>query len=873
MKPPAWLDALVKLFLPSELYEELLGDLHEQFAFQAEEFGAQKARWMYFFEVIRFCRPYFLKRRFRIDTQYSTSYIYSPTMIRNYFKIAWRNLLKNKVSSLINIIGLALGLACFMAIGLFIYDEINFDRFHTKGKDIFRVVEKQNMAGVEYDIACSPGPLAPALQAEFGEVVETCRTRRLGNRMYKIKDKIIEVDESYLTDNSFFNLFDFKLILGDKKTVLQNPDDIVISEVIAKKLFGDDWKSFSNLIGQTIFLNEKRPLKLVGVVENAPLNSHIQYEVLMSVKEQESRPDRFRWDNNDYHTYIQLNDAYNSDILGKKIRNYLLKYESNFKSQLILQPFHDIYLKSDFDAQTDWSKTSNILYIKIFSIVALILLLIAVFNFFNLTTAQAVKRANEVGVRKAIGAVRTQLISQFLIESILMTILAVILALVLLNFLIPLLNSIAQKSISIPYFNPFFVLFIISGALLMGVISGVFPSFYVSNFEPIKVLKGQFVGQSGQFIRRSLVVIQFTLSIVLIIGTMLIYQQMSFMQNKDLGFDKSQLISVKLRFNARQNVHLIKSDLLNEKSIHNVALSSNTLIDVTNGTHSINWEGQQTDETFLMGLGNVDANYVKTTGMKLIAGRNFDSKFISDTATAFIINESAAKRMGWKPEEAIGKNFKLWSSSGQIIGVIKDFHFHKLNTEIEPFLLRSWAKEEGYNTLMIKTKPNQNKEAIAAIEKVYKKYEKHSALHFEFVDKALEKQYLAELRTGKVILFFSVLAILVSCLGLFGLTIFSTEQRIKEIGIRKVLGASVLNVSALLSKDFIKLVLIAIVIACPIAYYFMDRWLDDFAYKINIEWWVFAAADAGALMISLLTVSFQTIKAALMNPVKSLKTE
>jgi putative ABC transport system permease protein len=361
--------------------------------------------------------------------------------------------------------------------------------------------------------------------------------------------------------------------------------------------------------------------------------------------------------------------------------------------------------------------------------------------------------------------------------------------------------------------------------------------------------------------------------VMLIIGTIVIFQQMKFIQNKNLGFDKSQLISVKMRFNLRDNPEVIKTDLQKEKSIASVTLSTNNLIDVNNGTHSIKWEGQKDGDSFLMGLANVDADYLKTTGMHLIAGRDFDPKISTDTAaSAFIVNESAVKRMGWTPKEALGKMFTIWEYKGQIVGVIKDFHFHKLNAAIEPFVLYSKPKD-GFNDLLVKTYPNQSREAITAIENTYKKYEKQTAVNYQFVDQALNMQYVTERRTGRIVLYFSILAILISCFGLFGLVTFSAEQRAKEIGIRKVLGASVTGIVALLSKDFLKLVIVAIIIASPLAWYATNRWLQDFAYKINIEWWVFILASAVAVGIALLTVSFQSIKAALTNPVESLRSE
>jgi putative ABC transport system permease protein len=793
-------------------------------------------------------------------------------MIRNYLKVALRNLLKTKVYSAINIFGLAIGFACCMTIGLYIQNELSYDKFHQSGKDIYRIVAKQNMSGQEYDVATSPGPLAAALQADFGEISRTCRLRRLGNRMFKFQNQVIESDNAHAADNSLFSMMDFKLVIGDKNTALTNVNEIVITESIAERFFGQNWRSKTNLIGQAINFNDDRNLKLVGIAQNCPENSHIQFDVLLPMKIWEAEPKSFKWNNNDYHTYIQLRTDASKETLQAKLHDYYQRYVPISKTQFYLQPFFDIYLRSDFDFDTEWSKISNVLYIRIFLAVAIIILAIAIFNFINLSTARALKRAGEVGIRKAIGAVRSQLMIQFLSEAMLMALLALLIACVLLSISVPVLNEIASKHIQVPYQNPLYLLLVLGFGLTTGLLAGTLPSLYLSKLQPIKTLKGVSITNSGINLRQVLVVLQFSLSVILIIGTTVMYQQMSFIRNKNLGFDKSQLISVKMRFSLRTNPGVMKADLQREKSIASASLSTNNLIDVNNGTHTIQWEGQKDDDSFLMSLANVDFDYLKTTGMKLVAGRDFDAKMSTDTSSAFIINESAAKRMGWTPRQALGKMFTLWDYKGHIVGVIQDFHFHKLNAPIEPFVLYSRPKD-GFYDLLVKTYPNQARQAVAAVENTYKKYEKQTTIHYQFVNEALNSQYISEQRTGKIMLYFSVLAILISCFGLFGLITFSAEQRTKEIGIRKVLGASIGSIITLLSKDFLKLVLIAIVIASPIAWYTMEHWLQDFAYKINLDWKVFAAASAVAVAVALLTVSFQSIRAALMNPVKSLRSE
>ena len=866
--PPRWADRLLEWFCAPHLLEEVQGDLHERFQKNVRLFGEKSARWDYIISVLGFIRPFALRRK----TEASTS-IYIQIMIRNYFKIAFRNLLKYKGYSFINIAGLAIGLACCMTIGLFIWDELSYDRFHTNGKSIYRVVEKQNQAGTIYDIAVTPNPLAPTLKSEYPEIQAATRIRQRGLRILQHDSTTVEIEKTAITDNEFFKVFDFKLERGNAKTILLQPKEIIITENTAEKLFGTDWRQSDKLLGEALILNNEDTLTLAGVAQNPPVNSHIEFDALISAKTYEGMARSYLWGNNDYYTYLQLRPEADAAALEKKLVNYIKGKEQESTTTLHFQPLYDVYLHSDFAFNTDFgNKTSKVIYIRIFSIVGVIILLIALFNFINLATARAMQRAREVGVRKAIGALRKQLVFQFLGESVLMSFIAVFFAVFLLGAFLPLMNNLAAKSIAIPFSNPYFYLSIFALTLFISLLAGSYPAFYLSGFQPVKVLKGVFKIGSGQTFRRSLVVSQFVFSIVLIIGTIVIYKQLTYIQNKNLGFDKSQVLVVRMKNNLSRNGANMKADLLKQSSIANVALSSTNLINVTNSTSSIKWEGQADKDEFLMTLGNIDSDFLPTSGIKLITGRNFNATITTDTSSAYIINASAAKRMGWTPEQAIGKTFELWKVKGKIIGVVQDFHFHPLNTLIEPFLFRYWPKE-SYSRMLIKTTPGQVHEAIASIEKFYKQYEKQTAPQYEFLDQALDNQYRAEQRTGTIVLYFSVLAIFISCLGLFGLATFSAEQRTKEIGIRKVLGASVMSITTLLSKDFIRLVLIANSIAFPIAFYAMNTWLKDFSYRISIEWWVFVVAGVLAIVIALLTVSYQSIKAALTNPVKTLKTE
>jgi putative ABC transport system permease protein len=797
-------------------------------------------------------------------------------MFKSYFRYGWRHLVKSKGYSVINVSGLAIGLACCLGIGLFIYDELMFDRFHRNLGNMYRVVEKQKQAGVIYDVASTPGPLAPAMEKDLPEVVETCRLGRTVG-FIEFGETVFEPQDMRYVDNSFFSMFDFKLIHGNVEKVLKRPDEIVLNETVASQLFGVDWKTNSNFLGTTVRLTawgNEQPYTIVGVVEDVPANSHIRYSVLLSMMAIEKDTD-FAWGNNSYQTYIQLNDAADPVAFDKKIRTYIDRY-SDYNSKddartLLLQPMKDVYLHSDFAFGTNDATTSSMVYTRVFFAVGSMVLLIAIFNFVNLSTARATHRAKDVGVRKVVGALYKQLITQFLVESFILTLLAVVIALGLVQLFMPLLNDISGKSLVVPLDSPWFLLMSVASIIVISLLAGLYPAFYLSGFSPAKVLKGSTKVRSGIAFRRVLVVGQFAFSVILVIGSIVIYKQLQFIQDKDLGFDREQLIHVHLRNAMRWGKgKMLKEELRGESSIVSAAPISGMLVDLSNSTYGFQWEGQDPEDKMLMTQLNTDADLLNTIGMKLLSGRNFYAG--ENDSASYIINETAAKRMGWTNDQAIGKTVTLWSKEGRVIGVMKDFHFRPMTAKIEPFIFRCWEKSD-YSGVLVKAQAGRVREAIAAIENKYKQHDDKGTVHYEFLDQAIDAQYRTQQHTGNIILFFSILAVLVSCLGLFGLATYAAEQRTKEIGIRKVLGASVVSIVRLLSSDFVKLVVISILIAAPISWWSLDRWLQDFAYKINIEWWMFAAASVILIVIALLTVSYHSIKTAIMNPVKSLRAE
>lgn len=874
-RPYRWAERLFSLIAAPHLREELLGDLDEFFYKRSERYSFRIARLLYLLDIVLLLHPRLWRRKKDFTIQaitHQSPFILHPDMLRNYFKIAFRNLFKNKVYSFINISGLAVGMACCLAICLYVYDEFSYDRFHTNALNLYRVVERQNQAGTVLNDASSPGLLSPALKAEFAEIKQFCRISRhrgvLQHDSTIIEPKLMDMIG---VDNSFFEIFNFSLIRGNVKEALLSPNEIIISERMAERFFGSNWQASAKILGQAFRFNNET-FTLVGIAKNPPHNSHIQFDILFSFLYTQNNKSQYQWNNDSHFNYLLLEP--NSDVaaMNNKMHDFMLKHRPENPPTISLQPMLDIYLNQDFRFNTDWPTKGSRQYLWVFTAVGLIVLCIALFNFVNLSTARAMKRAQEVGIRKAIGALRTQLVVQFLGESLLLTFLAMIFAVALLIICLPLLNYVAAKSLSIPYTKAIFWTGIAGFTLLISLSAGLYPAFYLSGFQPLKVLKGVFNVQSGQFFRRSLVVGQFTMSVMLVTGAIVIYKQLTFMQNTYLGFDKSQLLAARIKPELKDKVWLIKKELEQQSSIVSVTLSGGHLVDTQSTTYDFAWEGQTRGEGMVITHYNTDHDFLKTTGVRLVAGRNFDPGIITDTTEAYLINETAARRMHWTPTQALGKTLTFYEKKGKVIGVVKDFHFRPLKASIEPFLFRYWPGK-SYNNILIKTRSNMIHEAIASLEQVYRKYKSIMPPSYEFIDESLENQYRTEQRTGSVVLYFSAIAIFVSCLGLFGLVTFTAEQRSREIGIRKVMGATVTNVVILLSKDFLQLIILAILIASPLAWYVMNKWLADFAYKTEMEWWVFGLSGIMAVGIALLTISFKAINAAIANPVKSLRSE
>jgi putative ABC transport system permease protein len=792
-------------------------------------------------------------------------------MIKNYLKIVWRTIWKNKVFSSVNVIGLALSMACCLAISIYIWNEVNYDSFHANRNNIYRITNKKNQAGKLYNTAMTAGPLAPALQKDFPEIENTVR---FGNwsGLLKNGNKIYEEKNVQLTENSIFRVFNFPLLMGDAKTALLAADEIVITENAAIKYFGTAWKNNPSLLGQVFTVNGTTSFKLAGVAANPPKNSSIQFDILLPVAFLFKTDEwAFNWGSNNYHTYVQLKPETNITAFETKLAKQFKVYKPDTEDILQLQPLKEQYLYSKFDFFTDWGKRSDIKYVKIFAGVGLLLLLIACVNFVNLSTARYLKRSMEVGVRKVAGASRRQLILQFLSESVLLSVIAGVMAIFILKAAQPFLEQLTGTSLTLNFTGSLFLSLFLLFIVCIGLTAGAYPAFFLSAFKPVKILKGRPDIKSGAGFRKGLVIFQFAISVTLMICTFFMYRQLQFVQQKNLGFNSEQIIRVRLGDELKEKVALLKRDLDNVSSIAATAPATMSLVNVGSSTY-LEWNGMQKNEEFLITQANINPDFIPALGMQLIKGENFKWQSENDTINNFIVNETAVKMMGNTVDNVIGKQVKFYGAKGNIIGVVKDFHFKPLSAGIEPFIFR-YQPWSPYFNLFVKTVPGKTAEAISKIQQYYKKYEPETPLEFSFLNESINQLYNDDKRTASVILLFACLTVFVGCMGLFGLTVFAAEQRVKEIGIRKVLGAGVLSVTKLLSKDFLKLVLASVIIAIPVAWYASSRWLQNYAYRIELNWGVFAVVGLMVICIALFTICFQAIKAALANPADALRSE
>ena len=793
-------------------------------------------------------------------------------MFENYFKIAFRNLWKHKVFSFINIMGLTVGMtACFL-IFLYVRFELSYDNMHGKADRIYRLVSDIKTPS---DLIHASGPawaVPPNTKHDFPEVEEFVRVS--GNSFLVRKGNIkFQEEKSVLADSAFFKVFDFPMVRGNRETALSAPLSLVLTESTAKKYFGKQ-----DAMGQTLLLTgDAIPAKVTAVIKDIPENSQIQADMIVSMSTLTGKWDTTldkQWGNYGSSAFLLLKPGADPKSLEKKFPAFLERRNGDEMEKLqmyptlFLEPLRDVYLHSTRDG----AKTANIKNVYIFSLIAIFILLIACINFINLTTARSTERAKEVGIRKVVGAIKNQLAKQFIGESVIVCVLAFIFTFFLAMLLIPPFNQLAGKTITTGVFDhPGYLALLFGAAVTIGLLAGFYPALVLSSFQPITVLKGKFSsGAKGIFLRKGLVILQFSISIVLITGTLIVYQQMNYMRNQNLGFDKEQMVVIES--NGDPAKEAFRQSLTTIPSVKSVALSSSVPGGGNPGAYS-EVENQKGDMQIAnLELYFVDFDYIPNYSMKMVAGRAFSRDFKTDTTQAMVLNESAVKLLGYaSPRDAVGKRFRQWGREGKIIGVMKDFHFRSLQQEIKPLSMR--IEPNGCHLISANITGNNVPATLAAIEEKWKTLIPNRPFNYFFLDEFFDRQYRSEQRFGNLFLNFAILAIFISCLGLLGLASYSTYQRTREIGIRKVMGASVSGIVHLLSKEFLALLFIAFVIASPIAWLVMHRWLEDFSYRIGIHWWIFMVSGMIAFLVAIFTVSFQAIRAALANPVISLRTE
>jgi len=785
-------------------------------------------------------------------------------MFKFTFKFAIRHFLRNKFYTIINISGLSIGLACTLAILLWVQDERSYDMFHSNIDNIYRVVENQYYAGGDlFPVAVTPAPLAKNLKDEYPEILYATR--------FKNSTSTIEMEDQTFTERSayvdpdFFEIFTVDFIDGNKEEALNDLNSVVLTKALAEKYFE------GSPVGKIIRIDKENEYKVTGVINKFPDNSHINFDLLLPGEQLKDMGfDLDQWGNNWLYTYVLLHEDHILSSLNEKIINTIKDHNEGSVTDIYLQPVKEIHLYSSGKYTADVGGHGDIRYVNIFIVIAISVLLIACINFMNLTTAKSNNRAREIAFKKVVGSSKIQLVYQFLIESILVCFIAYVLAVVLVDFFLPLFNDISGKDLSIPYSNLEFIVFSISFIIIVGLISGSYPSFYLSSFKGVEILKGlQHRGGGASILRRVLVMVQFSLSLFLIIGFMIISRQLDFMKNKKLGLDKDNVVYVYLNRQMQQNIEVIKNDLLQNPDIISASTSDQFPTYIANSSSSVDWEGKDPEDIILFHNLSVDPDYQKTFKLELKEGRFFSDDIPSDTL-AVVINEQALSLMDL--EDPIGSEINFFGFDVRIIGVLRDFHFKSLHNKIEPLIL--FQKSDQNYVMFLRINNLNIQKSITYIEDIYNKHSSDNRdFYYKFLNEDYESLYNAEQRTGKIFQFFAVLAIFISCLGLFALASFMAERRVKEIGIRKANGAKTEDIIKLLTKDFTKLVIISFILSAPVAWYIMRMWLENFVYKTNITIWIFVVAGVLALVIALLTVGYQSIKAALKNPVDALRYE
>jgi ABC-type antimicrobial peptide transport system permease subunit len=782
----------------------------------------------------------------------------------HHIKVTLRNMLRHKGYAFLNIFGLAAGMACCILIGLWVLDELNYDRFHENAASICRVESNQNFGGRILHIYWTPFPLGPALKAEIPEIAASTRAQNLSAQLIRYEDKAFEEYDVWAVDPSFLKMFTFPIIKGDHETALSGTSSLVMTEGLAAKIFES-----ANPLGQVITMGRSSDFTITGIIKDIPRNSSLQFDALIPFKFLDSigaTNDNFT--DNQTFTWVQLNTGVSAEKVSTKISGFIRQKVARSLMVLELLPLTKVHLFT----YSGYEKNLAVQSVYLFSIIAVIVLVIGSINFMNLSTAASANRAKEVGLRKVVGAFRAQLIRQFYSESLLFAFIALGLAVAAVSMVLPAFGSLAGKEMSWNSTGAGVLVLGLAGiALVTGLVSGSYPALFLASFLPVNTLKGKLKSGAGNTVfRRTLVIVQFFLSAALIIGTAVVSKQMSFIKNRNLGWSKEQVVAIPMRSYSRPYLETLKADLANTPGILNIAVASQKPSFTSWSSSGFNWEGKdpalKVDVTYM----GADNGYVDTMGMTVVQGRNFSKEFPADKNESFLINEELGRLMG--NERLIGKSFSFWDQKGKIVGVIKDFHFQPLRRKIEPLVIR-WAEAEWSNFLFLRIAPQGIAGTIKTVQGTWKKILPDFPFSYQFLDDDFAKMYKSEERTGTLMKIFTGMAILVACLGLFGLASFAAEQRTREIGIRKVLGASVPGIMALLCREFLVLIGVANLIAWPVGYFVAKGWLNNFAYRTDIPAIFFIGALVVSLAVGLMTVIYKSIRAATANPVKAIKYE
>lgn len=876
VKPPRLFKKWFKWFCADEYFEELQGDLEEAYARNVTEYGIKKANAIYRKEVLLMMRPSVVRK---IKGQFNNSNN-NIDMIRNYIKIAIRNIRSQKVYSIINILGLAVGMAATILITLFVQYEMSYDQYHEKADRIYRVSREwlnQNGESSLHLGHLAP-PFAPLMKNDFEGLAETVVRLNSGyGPLMTTDDKRFEEEHYFWADPDVFEVFSWNFISGNPDDALNEPNTIVLTKTAAQRYFGDE-----DPVGRAITYNNfgtQVELNITGVIEDIPDNSHFHPSMLASFGTLENffgRENMMRnWGSNNYSTYVLLEKGKSIGELEQQIPEFIDKHLGQMDDGTAASEFNklhfmkltDVHLHSHLDSEIE--PNGDIKYVYTYSIIALFVLIIACINFMNLSTARSMKRAKEVGVRKTMGAFRSSLIRQFITESILIAFVSAILALVFVSAILPWFNNFAGKQLSLTTLDPlFFGGLMLAVVLVVGLLAGSYPAFVLSGFSPVKVLKGHKIKQGGVSLRSGLVVFQFFISICLLIGVGVIGDQIDYMKTKDLGFDKENVVVLPPLNLSTLSFDQVKNRLIQHPGIEDVTLTSRVpsgrLLDSQGGQAEI--DGEMVNIDFRIADVHVDHEYLALLGVQFLSGRNFEADIASDSSEAFILNKAAVDGLGWNsPEEAIGKKFNYGGRNGYVIGVVEDFHFESLHQTIAPIVFV--ISQGRASSVMVKVKEGSEDEVVAYLKEEWSQWRDGFPFDYYTIGESFDEQYEAEEKLGELVNYFSFLAIFVAILGLFGLSAYSIEQQVKEIGIRKVLGASVNNVVLMFIKRFALLVFIGIVIAIPVSYYGMTEWLSEFPYATSLKPLTFAIGALVALIFAMATVSYEIIKAALMNPV------